>query len=142
VSSVTTARRTAHAGASRSALASSTCSTSSRLAWTHLSCPALRGGHLNLHNWRAREWKPAIKAAGIDPPRRIDDLRHTYATMSLTAGVSLFSLARRMGTSVEMIDRTYGHLASDAEYDERGLLDVYDAKTDAFGQLSGTGAGD
>ena len=35
-------------------------------------------------------------AAGIDPPRRIYDLRHTYATMSLAAGVSLFSLARRM----------------------------------------------
>ena len=66
---------------------------------------------MNLHNWRAREWKPAIRAAGINPPRRIYDLRHTYATMSLAAGVSLFSLARRMGTSVEMIDRTYGHLA-------------------------------
>ena len=43
------------------------------------------------------------------------DLRHTYATFSLAAGVSLFTLSRRMGTSVEMIDRTYGHLAPDAE---------------------------
>jgi hypothetical protein len=48
--------------------------------------------------------------------------------MSLAAGVSLFSLARRMGTSVEMIDRTYGHLAPDAEEYERTLLDAYDAK--------------
>jgi hypothetical protein len=32
-----------------------------------------------------------------------------------------------MGTSVEMIDRTYGHLAPDAEEYERGLLDAYDA---------------
>ena len=78
---------------------------------TSLLFQALRGGHMSLHNWRAREWKPAIRAAGIDPPRRIYDLRHTYATMSLAAGVSLFSLAGRMGTSVEMIDRTYGHLA-------------------------------
>jgi hypothetical protein len=39
--------------------------------------------------------------------------------MSLAAGVSLFSLSRRMGTSVEMIDRTYGHLAPDAEGYER-----------------------
>ena len=82
---------------------------------------------MNLHNFRAREWKPAIRAAGIDPRRRIYDLRHTYATMSLAAGVSLFSLARRMGTSVEMIDRTYGHLAPDAEDYERGLLDAFDA---------------
>jgi integrase len=66
-------------------------------------------------------------AAGIEPERRIYDLRHTYATFSLAAGVSLFTLARRMGTSVEMIDRTYGHLAPDAEEYERGLLDAFDS---------------
>jgi integrase len=103
--------------------------------------PALRGGYLNLHNFRAREWKPAIRAAGIDPTRRIYDLRHTYATMSLAAGVSLFSLARRMGTSVEMIDRTYGHLAPDAEDYERALLDAYDSKSEPFGHLSDTEGG-
>jgi integrase len=59
--------------------------------------------------------------------RRIYDLRHTHATFSLAAGVSLFTLARRMGTSVEMIDRTYGHLAPDAEEYERGLLDAFDS---------------
>jgi hypothetical protein len=31
-----------------------------------------------------------------------------------------------MGTSVEMIDRTYGHLAPDAEAYERRLLDAWD----------------
>lgn len=93
---------------------------------------------MNLHNFRAREWKPAVRAAGIQPERRIYDLRHTYATFSLTAGVSLFSLARRMGTSVDMIDRTYGHLALDAENHERELLDAFDAKNQTFGQLSGS----
>jgi hypothetical protein len=34
-----------------------------------------------------------------------------------------------MGTSVEMIDRTYGHLAPDAEEYERGLLDAFDGKS-------------
>jgi len=33
-----------------------------------------------------------------------------------------------MGTSVHMIDRTYGHLAADAEDYERGLLDAFDAR--------------
>jgi integrase len=79
-------------------------------------------------HFRAREWKPAIRAAGIDPARRIYDMRHTYATFSLAAGVSLFALSRRMGTSVDMIDRTYGHLAADAEDYERGLLDAFDAR--------------
>ena len=58
--------------------------------------------------------------------------------MTLAAGVSLFSLARRMGISVDMIDGTYGRLAPDAENDERELLDASDAKNEAFGQLSGT----
>jgi integrase len=103
---------------------------------TPLLFPALRGGHINLHNWRSREWTPAVIAAGFSrrdekgklrAARRIYDLRHTYATFSLAAGVSLFTLSRRMGTSVEMIDRTYGHLAPDAEEYERGLLDAFDS---------------
>jgi len=53
---------------------------------------------------------------------------------SLAAGVSLFNLSRRMGTSIAQIDATYGHLAPDAEEYERGLLDAYDAR---FGHLSG-----
>jgi hypothetical protein len=32
-----------------------------------------------------------------------------------------------MGTSVAMIDQTYGHLAPDAERGELELLDAYDA---------------
>lgn len=97
---------------------------------TSLLFPALRGGFVQLHNFRSREWKPAIRAAGIEPERRIYDLRHTYATFSLAAGVSLFTLSRRMGTSVEMIDRTYGHLAPDAEDYERGLLDAFDSRAE------------
>jgi hypothetical protein len=43
--------------------------------------------------------------------------------------VGLFSLARRMGTSLEMIDRTYGHLAPDADEFELELLNAYDCRT-------------
>jgi hypothetical protein len=38
--------------------------------------------------------------------------------------VSIFQLARLMGTSVKMIDRTYGHLAHDSEDHLRALLDA------------------
>jgi integrase len=105
--------------------------------------PSARGAHVDLHNFRWREWIPAVKAAGFvdehnKATRRIYDLRHTYATMSLAAGVSLFSLSRRMGTSVEMIDRTYGHLAPDAEAVELALLNSYDAaKTTTDGSARG-----
>jgi integrase len=94
---------------------------------TPLLFPATRGGHIELGKWRSRDWKPALAAAGIDH-RRIYDCRHTYATWSLAAGVSLFALSRRMGTSLAMIDATYGHLAPDAEERERELLDAYDSE--------------
>jgi len=94
---------------------------------TQLLFPGARGGYLDLHNFRERHWKPALRAAGLDY-RRPYDLRHTYATFSIAAGVSLFALARRMGTSLEMIDKTYGHLAPDADEYELGLLDAFDAR--------------
>ena len=85
-----------------------------------------QGMHIDLHNWRAREWHPALEAAGL-PPRRIYDLRHSFATWALAAGLSIFELARYMGTSVDMIDRTYGHLARGSEDVARAKLDAHSA---------------
>ncbi len=87
--------------------------------------PASEGGRIDINNWRGRHWTPALAAAGVEH-RRIYDLRHTYATWSLAAGVDIFTLARRMGTSVKMIDRTYGHLVAGADEYERELLDRFD----------------
>jgi integrase len=94
---------------------------------TPLLFPGKRGVYLNLGNWRRREWKTALRAAGLEY-RTPYALRHTYAAFSIAAGVSLFALARRMGTSVEQIDRTYGHLLPDAADHERSLLDAFDAR--------------
>lgn len=55
---------------------------------TPLLFPGARGGHLDLHNFRERHWKPALRAAGLEY-RRPYDLTHTYATFSIAAGVSL-----------------------------------------------------
>ena len=89
--------------------------------------PAPEGGRIEINNFRSRSWTPSLAAAGIKH-RRIYDLRHTYATWSLAAGVDIFTLARRMGTSVKMIDRTYGHLVAGADEYERELLDAFDAR--------------
>jgi integrase len=86
--------------------------------------PAPEGGRIDINNWRHRSWTPALAAAGVKH-RRIYDLRHTYATWSLAAGIDIFTLARRMGTSVKMIDRTYGHLVAGADAYERELLDAF-----------------
>jgi integrase len=54
-------------------------------------------------------------------------LRHTYATFAIAAGVSLFELARFMGTSVDQIDKMYGHLLPDAIDRTRTALDAFTA---------------
>src|SRR6478672_5652140 len=92
---------------------------------TNLLFPAERGGYIDLHNFRNRDWKPAQIAAGIEPFRRIYDLRHTFATFALRAGISTFELCRYMGASLTMIDRHYGHLARDGREHAIRLLDSY-----------------
>lgn len=97
--------------------------------------PAPHGGYLDLHNFRNRNWKPAQQAAGIEPFRRIYDLRHTFATFALRAGISTFELSRYMGASLTMIDRHYGHLARDGrEHAIRLLDDLNTAAVDAGGR--------
>ena len=90
---------------------------------TPLVFPAAKGGHIGLDTWRTREWYPALEAAWI-AKRGPYALRHTFATEALAAGVSTFEFARLMGTSLAMIDRTYGHLARDSEDSIRARLDA------------------
>jgi integrase len=91
--------------------------------------PGRDGGLIPLRSFRRGYWTPAVENAGLEG-RTPYSMRHTYAAFSLAAGVGVFALARRMGTSVEMIDRTYGHLVGDADEYERGLLDAFDARED------------
>jgi integrase len=56
--------------------------------------PGERGGYLDIHHFRPFQWRPAQKAAGINPVRRVYDLRHTFATFALRAGISTFDLSR------------------------------------------------
>jgi integrase len=90
---------------------------------TPLLFPAPRGGYLDLHNFSRRAWRAAQSAAGIEPLRRPYDLRHTFATFALRAGISTFDLSRFMGASLTMIDRHYGHLARDGHEHAAALLD-------------------
>src|SRR6266540_3500626 len=83
------------------------------------------GGYVDLHNFRNRYWKPAQIAMGIVPLRRVYDLRHTFATFALRAGISTFDLSRYMGASLTMIDRHYGHLARDGREHAINLLDAF-----------------
>jgi integrase len=121
--------------------------------------PAVRGGYMNLRNWRSREWDTAVESAGLavckcghlsgahdaachgrgchcekfersvlSPVPYV--LRHTFASNALAASVGTFELARVMGTSLEMIERTYDHLV-------RGADDTFRSRLDAFAARSG-----
>jgi integrase len=89
---------------------------------------AARGGPINLDNWRRREWSPAVQASGVRQPARIYDLRSTFASRALVAGVSTFELARIMGTSAQMIERSYGTLIEGAGAGIASRLDAFDAE--------------
>jgi integrase len=107
---------------------------------TKLLFPASEGGHINLDNWRTRDWYPALEAAGVDG-RGPYHLRHTFATEALAAGVSIFQLSRLMGASVKTIDRTYGHLAHDSEDHLRDLLAARSGDQVASGAETTRGGG-
>jgi integrase len=95
---------------------------------SELVFPGERGGYLDVHHFRPYQWRPAQRATGIDPLRRIYDLRHTFATFALRAGISTFDLSRYMGASLTMIDRHYGHLARDGREHAIRLLDELSAE--------------
>ena len=91
---------------------------------------ARRGGPFDLHNFRRREWAPAIEASGVPRPARLYDMRSTFASNALAAGVSVFELARVMGTSVAMIERHYGTLLEGAGADIARRLSAFEAERD------------
>jgi integrase len=124
---------------------------------TRLVFPAPKGGYLNLGNFRRRQWQPALESGGFvrcplsddhtakrvgrehrcqEPgcegrasAHRIYDLRHTFASWALAANISMFELARFMGTSVKIIDRHYGHLVRESEDTARAKLEAYAVST-------------
>ncbi|PPF56051.1 hypothetical protein C5B94_03790 [Clavibacter michiganensis] len=91
-------------------------------AWTAAAlAPHLAGrksGHVLLsggtpvdyHNWRTRTWLPALRSAELGP-LRIHDLRHTYASALVQAGVPLEEIGRLLGHVSPLTTRRYAHLA-------------------------------
>ena len=68
------------------------------------------------------------RGSGVARPARIYDLRATFASRALAAGVSVFELARVMGTSVLMIERAYGTLLDGAGAGIATRLDAFEAQ--------------
>jgi integrase len=95
---------------------------------TPLLFPSPTGRLLMLDNFRRRVWAPAVTASGVAKPARIYDLGSTFASNALAAGVTVFELARVMGTSVRMIERHYGTLLDGAHAGIAGRLAALEAE--------------
>lgn len=86
--------------------------------------PNSHGGRIDFRSFGRRRWKPAQKAAGVEPLRDLYDLRHTYVTFALRAGIPVFAVSRFIGSSIAMVDQHYGHLANDSRQHAVALLDA------------------
>lgn len=76
------------------------------------------GVRLRPDNWRARTWRQATVAAGLEG-LRIHDLRHTAASLAIASGADVKVVQRMLGhASAAMTLDRYGHLW------DRGLDDV------------------
>jgi integrase len=76
--------------------------------------------------WDKNSWKLPIAAAaavaGLPNDTTAYTLRHSTITDLVSAGLPLLTIAQISGTSAEMIERHYGHLASDAAVRALGEL--------------------
>jgi integrase len=89
---------------------------------------APQGGPLRVTAFRARVWRPATRAAGLDG-LRIHDLRHTAVALWMAAGANPKEVAARAGhTSVSFTLDRYGHLYPESDAALRERLDaIYSA---------------
>lgn len=76
--------------------------------------------------WDKDSWKrpitAAVAAAELPADATAYTLRHSTITDLVSAGLPLLTIAQISGTSAEMIERHYGHLASDAAVKALGEL--------------------
>lgn len=82
---------------------------------------APQGGVVNPQDFSCKTWAQALEAADIGHAR-IHDLRHTFASRIVTAGVSLSVLQKLLGHSSIKTTERYAHLMTDNHDDVRAAL--------------------
>ena len=112
------------------------------------------GNPVDLHRFRSQHWNSAVRAAGLarctcghlsgehEQGCQVNEcgcaqfkrakgsptpysMRHTFASWAIAAGLPAFEIARTMGTSLEQLSRTYGHLLPDSAERARVALDSF-----------------
>jgi integrase len=101
---------------------------------TGLVFPAAEGGYMRRSNFRRRYWLPATKKAGLTG-LRFHDLRHTAATLAVTAGATTKELMERMGHASPSVALRYQHVMRGRD---AAIADALDRLSEAPEPRSGT----
>ncbi len=85
---------------------------------------APNGGPLRHRNFYRRQFKPALKAAGLPAALRFHDLRHTCASLLIALGAHPKAIQERLGhSSITVTLDRYGHLFPQLDEALTGRLD-------------------
>jgi integrase len=90
-----------------------------------LAFPDSRGGPMRLHNVRRRWWRQAVANSGAPAGLSPHELRHSAASLSISAGASIKAVQKVLGhkSATLTLDR-YGHLYPD---ELQGVADRLDS---------------
>ena len=79
--------------------------------------------------YRFAKTKAAVKEipAGKLARLRWHELRHTYASLVVTAGVSIYDVSKAMGHSAVTVTKPYAHFAPDAGQAAQGAARAFSA---------------
>jgi integrase len=84
--------------------------------------PATQGGYITLSNWRRRVWYPALERAALER-RPLYQMRHTFATLALAAGMPIDFVSRQLGhTDIRTTLRFYARYIPALEERHLALL--------------------
>ena len=82
------------------------------------------GTPLSVHNVHNRSWKPLVERAGLPASTRMQDLRHTCATLLLSRGVPVKVVSEMLGhASVTITLDTYSHVLPDMQLEAARVME-------------------
>lgn len=77
--------------------------------------------------WQSKDWsvkvREAVTAAALPPETVTYTLRHSWITDAIIGGMDLLTVAKLVGTSLVMIEKTYGHLVHGVARDKLAQID-------------------
>ena len=80
------------------------------------------GTPLRRSNFRRQAWAPAVERSGLPAGLRFHDLRHSYASSALAAGVPIEVLSKRLGHSrISITQDVYVHTSERQDRDAANL---------------------